>query len=196
MDSVSFAGYLWSKHFRQMHIYIMCEGENRFPSVNINARDVLLYNDYDKFINMVLPAEEVKDATLINVTQAGCVGISAIELMKKLFSYAVEIESELKERKLQNVVKVVYENYQKKLQEFIKEASESFKEACNYIAMNAVENISEVQDSKDIFCECTAQIEKKFFELVKENEIQEILQLLDGVMEKFCQYVDTSGAVR
>lgn len=196
MDSVSFAGYLWSKHFRQMHIYIMCEGENRFPSVNINARDVLLYNDYDKFINMVLPAEEVKDATLINVTQAGCVGISAIELMKKLFSYAVEIESELKERKLQNVVKVVYENYQKKLQEFIKEASESFKEACNYIAMNAVENISEVQDSKDIFCECTEQIEKKFFELVKENEIQEILQLLDGVMEKFCQYVDTSGAVR
>ena len=62
--------------------------------------------------------------------------------------------------------------------------------------MNAVENISEVQDSKDIFCECTEQIEKKFFELVKENEIQEILQLLDGVMEKFCQYVDTSGAVR
>lgn len=196
MDSVSFAGYLLLKHFKQLQIHIICEGENNFPSANINARDVLLYNDYDKFINMILPTEEVKDATLINVTQAGVVGIGVIELMKKLFSYATEIEGELKQKKSQNVVKVVYDNYQNKLHGFIKEASESFKEACKYIAVNAVENITEVQDTKDILCECTEQIEKEFFELVKENELEEIMQVLDGFLEKFCQYVDISGAVR
>ena len=39
---------------------------------------------------MILPIEEVKDTTLINVTHAGVVGVGAIELIKKMFRYALK----------------------------------------------------------------------------------------------------------
>ena len=151
---------------------------------------------FDKFSNMILPAEEVKDTSLINVTQAGVVGIGMIELMKKLFRYVAEIENGIKEKRAVNIVKEVYKNYQTNLSNIVKEASKTFKEACEYIALNATENITVVQESQIVLCECADQIEKEIFVLVEENELEEIIQVLDGFMEKFCHYVDISGAVR
>ena len=167
MDNVSLAGYLLMKHFKQLQIHIICEGESRFPSINVKVRDVLIYSDYDKFVNMILPNEEVKDSTLINVTQAGVVGIGAIELMKKLFRYVVEIENELKANSTECIVESVYDSYRS--------------------------NIVEVQDTKTILCECAEQIEQDIFVLVEENGLEEIMPVLDGFMEKFCYFVDLSG---
>lgn len=196
MDNTSLAGYLLMKHFKQLQIYIICKGENKFPSVNIKVRDVLLYNDYDKFINIILPMEEVKDTTLINVTQAGIVGVGVIELIKKMFRYVAEIEDGLKEKSADNIVKDVYDNYQNNLLNIVKEALRSFKEACEYIALNATENVTEVQERKSVLCECADQIEKEIFVLVEENELEEIIQVMDAFMEQFCYYVDISKAVR
>lgn len=147
MDNVSLAGYLLMKHFKQLQIHIICEGESRFPSINVKVRDVLIYSDYDKFVNMILPNEEVKDSTLINVTQAGVVGIGAIELMKKLFRYVVEIENELKANSTECIVESVYDSYRSKTLNLVEEATKSFKTACEYVALNATENIVEVSET-------------------------------------------------
>lgn len=195
MDNVSLAGYLLMKHFKQLQIHIICEGESRFPSINVKVRDVLIYSDYDKFVNMILPNEEVKDSTLINVTQAGVVGIGAIELMKKLFRYVVEIENELKANSTEYIVKSIYDSYRSKTLNLVEEAAKSFKTACEYVALNATENIVEVQETKTILCECAEQIEQDIFVLVEENGLEEIIPVLDGFMEKFCHFVDVSGAV-
>ena len=157
------------------------------------AYDVLIYSDYDKFVNMILPNEEVKDSTLINVTQAGVVGIGAIELMKKLFRYVVEIENELKANSTECIVKSVYDSYRSKTLNLVEEATKSFKTACEYVALNATENIVEVQDTKTILCECAEQIEQDIFVLVEENGLEEIMPVLDGFMEKFCYFVDLLG---
>ena len=52
-----------------------------------------------------------------------------------------------------------------------------------------------MQETKTILCECAEQIEQDIFVLVEENGLEEIIPVLDGFMEKFCHFVDVSGAV-
>lgn len=78
IDNVSLAGYLLMKHFKQLQIYIICVSESKFLSVNVKVRDVVTYNDYDKFVNIFLSSEEVKDLILIKLMQAGIVRIGRL----------------------------------------------------------------------------------------------------------------------
>ena len=86
----------------------------------------------------------------------------------------IEIENELKANSTECIVKSVYDSYRSKTLNLVEEATKSFKTACEYVALNATENIVEVQDTKTILCECAEQIEQDIFVLVEENGLEEI----------------------
>lgn len=59
----------------------------------------------------------------------------------------IEIENELKANSTECIVKSVYDSYRSKTLNLVEESTKSFKTACEYVALNATENIVEVQYS-------------------------------------------------
>lgn len=62
----------------------------------------------------------------------------------------IEIENELKANSTECIVKSVYDSYRSKTLNLVEESTKSFKTACEYVALNATENIVEVQYSGSV----------------------------------------------
>lgn len=195
VDNTSFSGYLLKKHFSNLHVNLICEGENTFPSIDIPVRNFLIYKEYDKFLSTVLPNEGKCDVEIVMPSQVAFQGIGSISSLKMLYMYTAEIEHELLDKQENAIMKDVYSQYREKVVKLVYNTVKLLKKSTEYISVNATTNFNEIRDAKTTLEDIADQMCDVIFDVAKESSYEDIADFFEKLTAQFCEYVDASGAV-
>ncbi len=193
MDNVSFPGYLLQKNFSNLNVNIICDEKSVFRRISIPVKNILIYQEYEKFCSTLLPNEEGMEIEIINPFQAAVQGIALLTSLKKMFMYTTEIEQELFGKSGKFIVKQVYCQYQNKVINIVHETINSLNNIIECIYLNKVIDISEITDIKRILEETGEQMRDVIFDVAKEASYEQIEDLFNQFIDVFGQYVDASG---
>ena len=193
VDNVSFPGYLLQKNFSNLNVNIICDEKSVFRRISISVKNILIYQEYEKFCSTLLPNEEGMEIEIINPFQAAVQGIALLTLLKKMFMYTTEIEQELFGKSGKFIVKKVYCQYQNKVINIVHETINSLNNIIECIYLNKVIDISEITDIKRILEETGEQMRDVIFDVAKEASYEQIEDLFNQFIDVFGQYVDASG---
>ena len=176
MDNVSFSGYLLQKNFSNLSVNIMYDEKYVFHRISIPMKNILIYQEYEKFCCTLLPNEEEMEMQIINPSQAAVQGIVSIASLKKMFMYTAEIEQELFGKSGEFIVKEVYCQYQDQVINIVSETINILNRAIECIYLNKEIDIPEIDEIKRILEETSEQMRDVIFDVAKESSYE--LQLL------------------
>lgn len=193
MDNVSFPGYLLHKNFSNLNVNIICDEECIFRRISIPVKNMLIYQEYEKFCNTLLPNEKGMEIKIINSYQAVVQGMASITSLKKMFRYTAEIEQELFDKSGKFIVKEAYYEYQNQVINIVSETINMLNNVIEYIYLNKVIDIPEITDIKRILEKTGEQMRDVIFDVAKEASYEQIEDLFNQFIDAFGQYVDVSG---
>ena len=193
MDNVSFSGYLLQKNFSNLSVNIMYDEKYVFHRISIPMKNILIYQEYEKFCCTLLPNEEEMEMQIINPSQAAVQGIVSIASLKKMFMYTAEIEQELFGKSGEFIVKEVYCQYQDQVINIVSETINILNRAIECIYLNKEIDIPEIDEIKRILEETSEQMRDVIFDVAKEASYEQIEDLFNQFIDVFGQYVDASG---